>query len=232
MSTFKKLALSLLLAMPMVASAAGMGVYIPFHLTETEDIDYDSGGSYEFGYKPSAGFGVAFDSNIGKDKLYNYRLGLEYSSTELDTIDGQTLSGTLTKDTFNIINTFGFGVLRTKTVRLWVGPRINIQFENGEYSSSTENVEQTSFGIGLAAAAGINVNLGRLVSLSADLDYHAVSIAGTEDYSDIFGYSDSEAYTGTNKGATARFYVLFRFGEEFQKQAPQSADQGVVDQSL
>ncbi|MGB6019003.1 MAG: hypothetical protein WBF77_05350 [Sulfurimonadaceae bacterium] len=231
MKKLKLLALSLLLATPMVINAAGMGVYIPFNLTETENIDYDLGGSNEFEYKPSAGFGIAFDSNIGQDKLYNYRLGLEYSSAELDTVDGQTLPGTLTKDKFNIVNTFGFGVLRTKTVRLWVGPRINIQFENGVYDDGVVYVEQDSFGIGLAAAAGVNVNLGRLVSLSADLDYHAVSIAGTEDGT-VFGIPFSDDYTGTNKGVTARFYVLFRFGKEFQKPAAQSADQGVVDPSL
>ncbi|MEN8147623.1 MAG: hypothetical protein ABFR02_08385 [Campylobacterota bacterium] len=228
MNTFKKLALSLLLAMPMVVSAAGMGVYIPVTITETETIDYDFGGSSDFEYKPGAGFGIAFDSNIGKDKLFNYRLGLEYTSAELDTLNGRELSGTLTNNRFNIVNTFGFGVLRTKMVRLWVGPRINIQFENGEYTSSTETVDLYSFGLGVAGALGVNVNLGRTVSLAADLDYHIASIAGTEDYSNIFGTSYSEDYTGTNKGVTARFYVLFRFGETFQPQQ----EKAVIDNSL
>jgi hypothetical protein len=215
MNRFKKLALSLLLAVPVIANAAGMGVYIPLNLTETEKIDYDLGGTSEFEYKPRAGLGIAFDTNIGKDRLFNYRFGFEYSSAELDTLDGQALNSTLTKKKYNFVNTFGFGVLRNRSVRLWVGPRINIQVENGVYDSGYEYAEQSSFGIGLAAAAGVNVNLGQTVSLAFDLDYHAVSIAGVEDYSNFLGYSSSEDYSGTNKGATARFYVLFRFGERF-----------------
>ena len=216
----KKLLLSLLLAIPMVASATGMGVYIPFNITETEELEYDSiSGTYDFKYKPSAGFGIVFDSNIGKDKLYNYRFSFEYSSTELDTINGYTLSDTLTKDKFNFVNTFGFGVLRTKTVRLWVGPRINIQFENGQY----KEIDQISAGVGIAAVLGVNVNLGRTVSLSADLDYHAVSVAGTEE-----SLYFSEDYTAINKGVTARFYVLFRFGETFKPKQKES----IIDYSL
>jgi len=215
MNRFKKLALSLLLAVPIMANAAGMGVYIPLNLTETEKIDFDYSGTSEFEYKPSAGLGIAFDTNIGKDRLFNYRFGFEYSSAELDTVDGQTLPSTATKKKYNFVNTFGFALLRNRSIRLWVGPRINIQFENGVYDSGYEYFEQTSFGIGLAAAAGLNVNLGRTVSLAFDLDYHAVSLGGVEDYYNFIGQSYSEDYTGTNKGATARFYVLFRFGERY-----------------
>jgi len=220
MNRFKKVALSLLMAAPIMANAAGMGLYVPFNLTETEKVEYDyTYGTYEFDYRPSAGIGIAFDSNIGRDRLFNYRFGFEYSKTKTDDWWGQDIA-TLTKEKFNFVNTFGFGLVRTRDVRLWVGPRINIQFQNsqGELRNSVEyaSIEQSSFGIGLAAAAGVNVNLGRVVSLAADLDYHAVTVAGTEDYTyyNSFGYyvSNSEDFTGTNKGVTARFYLLFRFG--------------------
>ena len=144
MNRFKKLAVSLLLAMPMMVSAAGMGIYVPFNITETEEIDngYPTYGTTTLEYKSAPGIGIAFDSNIGKDKVYNYRLGLEYHTVELDKVNGNAVSGgTYEKSKFNIVNTFGFGVLRTKTVRLWVGPRINIQYENGEYSSSEWDAE-------------------------------------------------------------------------------------------
>ena len=234
MNTFKKLALSLLLAMPMVASAAGMGVYIPLNLTEKEELEYvDYTGTYEFNYKPSAGLGITFDSNIGKDKLYNYRFGFEYSKATTDNEWwGESVGGAITKEKYNFVNTFGFGVVRTKTVRLWIGPRINIQFENGtNEDTSLLSVEQSSFGIGIGAALGLNVNLGRTVSLAADLDYHAVSIVGTEDGTAL-GIPFSDEYSGINSGATARFYVLFRFGETFNNTSSQAANQGVIDQSL
>lgn len=230
MNTIKKLALSLLLTMPMVASAAGMGIYIPFNITENEEIEYDElfSGTYDYEYKPSAGIGIAFDTNIGKDALFNYRLGLEYSHAEIDNYYGNSLTSgqEYTKDKFNIVNTFGFGVLRTETVRLWVGPRVNIQFESGEFSNSSTTIwTQDSVGLGFGLAGGVNVNLGRLVSLAADLDYHAVAISGTEDSA----FYNVE-YSGVNSGVTARFYLLFRFGEKFRQQAP--AGRGVIDNSL
>ncbi len=232
MNTMKKMALSLLLTVPMVASAAGMGVYIPFNITENEEIEYDSlfTGTYDHEYKPSAGFGLAFDTNIGKDSLFNYRLGLEYSHAELDNLNGNTLpSGTeYTKDKYNMVHTFGFGVLRKEKVRLWVGPRINIQLESGEFSSSSGTIwTQDSVGLGLGLAGGVNVNLGRVVSLAADLDYHAVAISGTED-SALYSVN----YSGVNSGVTARFYLLFRFGETFREPVPQAANQGLIDPSL
>jgi hypothetical protein len=214
MNRFKKAAL-LLLAMPVIGYSAGMGIYIPSNITENEKIEYDDtfAGTYDHEYKPSAGFGVAFDTNIGKNRLFNYRLGLEYSHAELDNLDGESVpSGTeYTKDKFNIVNTFGFGVLRKQHVRLWVGPRLNIQFESGEFSGgSTTFWTQDSFGIGLGVAAGVNVNLGRLVTLAADLDYHAVAIYGTEENA-LY----SVGYSGVNEGVTARLYLLFRFRERF-----------------
>ena len=233
MTKMKNLLLSALVAAPITASAAGMGIYVPLNITETEKHTFDSDTSsttytHTYEYKTSPGFGVAFDSNIGKDKLYNYRLGLEYRSADMDTASSNLDDyGTVTKSTFNIVNTFGFGLLRTETVRLWVGPRLNIQF-TGESHSARSEYSRAEFGIGIAPAVGINVNLGNVVSLAADLDYHVAAIAGGKTYSST---SSSKSYTGTNKGLTARFYVLFRFGEKFNTQTQQS-NEATIDQSL
>ena len=234
MSTFKKLALSLLLAMPMVASAAGMGVYIPVSISESADITLDSDYGSEdlnFEYKAAAGFGVAFDSNIGKDKLFNYRLGLEYMNQEIDTVDGESCTGDCDFTRLNMVHTFGFGVLRTQTVRLWVGPRINLAYNSHEETYANETFTMSHFEFGVAPAVGVNVNLGRLVSLGADLDYRFAGLAGAWSYEDNFD-SEDNSYSGGVTGATARFYVMFRFGETFDTAARPAADQGVVDQSL
>ncbi len=230
MSRFKKLALSLLLTMPMVLSAAGMGVYIPLSVGQTMSVtdspDNATDQDFDFKFEPAAGFGIAFDTNIGKDKLFNYRLGLEFMNQEIDTVNGLSCTGDCSFGTrVNLVNTFGFGVLRTKKVRLWVGPRINIayDFDTGDYGYARVGYE-----IGFAPAVGVNVNLGRVVSLAADLDYRFAAAGGA--YDDDFG--DSGTYSGGTTGATARFYVLFRFGETFQKPTPQSVNQDVVDQSL
>ena len=228
----KNLALALLLAMPMVASAAGMGIYIPFKAGDSSTVsdspDYGVDRDYDIDYSPSVGLGLAFDSNIGKDKLFNYRLGLEFSKKEVDTIDGYSCSGSYCDfgTNINIVNTFGFGVLRTETVRLWVGPRINIGWTFDSYSNNGSRAE---FELGIAPAVGVNVNLGRVVSLAADIDYKFSTGFGAYDSDSIY---DGGSYTYTQTGATVRFYVLFRFGETFQAKSTQTPDQGVVDQSL
>ena len=239
MNKMNNLLLALLVAAPMTASAAGMGIYVPFNVTETEKHNFDTSSSTDdtdtYEYSASPGFGITFDSNIGKDKLYNYRLGLEYRKADLDTINGHSYTGTYTKTMFNIVNTFGFGVYRNETVRLWIGPRLNIQFETAEHSH-TSNYSSGSFGVGIAPAAGINVSLGKVVALAFDVDYHVAGIVGSHEYTstDYYGntYTDNESFTGTNTGITARFYVLFKFGEKFDTLSAQQTNGQVIDNSL
>ena len=229
MNKMKKLALSLLLAMPMVASAAGMGVYVPFGVSNSSSVTgdfYDN--TTDKDYESAIGLGIAFDSNIGKDKLFNYRLGVEYMNVGVDNVNG--FASEQDYGRLNFVNTFGFGVLRTKTVRLWVGPRVNIGWNwttENNAGGTTIDYAEAAFELGIAPAVGVNVNLGRVVSLGFDVDYRFAALYGA--WSTNF---DDDTYTGTINGPTARAYVLFRFGEEFQKKAPQSADQGVIDQSL
>ncbi|WP_345976892.1 hypothetical protein [Sulfurimonas sp. HSL3-7] len=218
MNICKKLALSFLLAAPMVASAAGMGVYVPISVANSSSVTNDSNGDVDTDYSPSAGFGVAFDSNIGKDRLFNYRLGLEYMNAKIDTTDSRYEEDFAR---FNIVNTFGFGVLRTKVVRLWVGPRVNIAWN--WRTDDPYDYTEAAFELGIAPAVGVNVNLGPVVSLGADLDYRFAYVAGAWE-NDL----DDDTYDGSVNGLTARFYVLFRFGETFDRPAPQSA----VDSSL
>ncbi|MCJ7764684.1 MAG: hypothetical protein MUP09_01965 [Thiovulaceae bacterium] len=179
MKTFKKLLLSLLLAMPMAANAAGMGVYIPISTgdsgsyTETYDNKLIPDRDIDIDYKASAGLGIAFDTNIGKDRLFNYRLGLEFMKQEVDKVDGTSCTNDCDFGTrVNIVNTFGFGVLRTQTVRLWVGPRINVAYN---WDTGDNGYARVGYEFGVAPAVGINVNLGRVVSLAADLDYRVAA---------------------------------------------------------
>jgi len=231
MNITRKLLLPLLLLAPLSADAAGMGVTVPISITETEKLDYSdfNGDKYRFDYQPSTGLGFVFDSNIGKNSTFNYRLNLEYAMAKIDTGE-RLLSADLTKHKYNLVNTFGFGILQAEYVRLWVGPRLNLQYE---YASGSSNItRQYSYGIGLAAATGINVILGRTVALAADVDYHGALLLGSEKYIDLDGVSRNSGYVGTNKGLTARLYLLFRFGEHFERCPDDIAERSVIDESL
>ncbi len=233
MSNFKKIALSLLLTMPMAASAAGIGIYAPINIVEREKENYSTADTFE--YKPAAGFGLVYDTNVGENKIYNNRLSFEYHRVELDSINGQSINNgayTYTKTKYNIINTFSFALFRNERLRSWIGPRLNVQSQS-MVSSADSTYSRNDIGIGIAAATGVNVNLGNTVALAFDIDYHYVNIQGnSKRYNTALGLTETDHFYGTNEGVTARFYVLFRFGETFQKPAHQSANQGVIDQSL
>lgn len=224
MNTIKKLALALLLATPMIVSASGIGLYLPYSVgdaysvtvspEDTNRADYDT----DFDLQSSTGVGFMYDSNLGKDALFNYRLGLEYTKEEIDTFEGNSCTGNCEFGTrYNFVNTFGFGVLRTKMVRLWVGPRFNIAFDS--YSDAADdNFKRIGMEFGIAPAVGVNVNFGRYFALSADADYRFAATLGAADQDDtIYAQDRGFTYKGSAKGTTVRVYAIFKFGEDYQE---------------
>lgn len=231
-----KLLLSLLLLTPILLNAAGMGISVPITITETERLDYSNVNRSDatYHYEPSAGLGFVFDSNIGQNRDFSYRLNFEYTMSELES-SNRLYSETFSKHKYNVVNTFAFSVYHARYVRFWVGPRINVQYEH--MSSSSNIRRQNSYGIGLAAATGVNVMLGRTVALAADLDYHGTLLFGGENYRDYDGVTMEEnthysVYGGTNKGVTARLYLLFRFGEHYEQNEEDFSNRSVIDDSL
>lgn len=227
---------ALMLTLPLLVQAAGMGITIPFTITEKEHINYSNvnlpTATYE--YKPGSGLGFVFDTNIGKNSDFSYRLNLEYTQAELDS-SSRLYSSSFTKHKYNIINTFGFSLYHSPYVRFWVGPRLNVQYE---HASSDSNIRrQNSYGIGIGIATGLNVHLGSKVSLGADIDYHGVSMIGGEDYRTYDGTTTGDvthytAFVGTNKGVTSHIYLLFRFGEQYEERASLKKEESVIDPTL
>ena len=205
------------LAMPMALQASGMGIYVPYSFGDKSSLT-DDGNDFDVEYKGTAGFGLLYDSNLGKDTLYNYRLGLEYltPSTHKTSNDYGDFECQSECDfsRFNIVNTFGFGVFRTEMLRIWIGPRLNIAYM---WDSGPHGYQEAAFEFGIAPAAGINVNIGPVVSLGFDLDYRFASIFGGYTGDDGFGGTDDGSYSGGTTGVTARFSLMFRFGETFER---------------
>ncbi len=224
----KKLSLALLL--PIFGHAAGMGISVPYNITENERISYSSYDLHQttFEYKPSTGLGFLFDTNIGKDKDFSYRLNLEYSLADIES-SSRPYSDSFSKHKYSIINTFGFSIYHSPYIRFWVGPRILIQYEH--VSSNAEIRRQNSYGFGFGVATGLNIHLGPKVSLGADIDYHGLYMIGGESYH--IGNQDYYSVTaGRNKGATARFFLMLRIGETYEQNSRKKQTESVIDYSL
>jgi len=226
----RKQSFFLILLLPLLGQAAGMGISVPYNISETERISYSNVNLEKttYDYKPSTGLGFVFDTNIGKDKEFSYRLDFEYSLAELDD-SSRLLSSNLLKHKYSIVNTFGFSVYHSRYVRFWAGPRLIVQYEH--ISSSSNISSQNSYGLGMGIATGVNVHLGPKVSLGADIDYHGVLMFGGEHY-----YLNNETYYsvigGSNKGSTARLYLLLRFGEQYEQTPDKTHEESVIDYSL
>ena len=220
----------------MTVQAAGFGLYIPIAASTTSTVeDVDSSDTVDMDYSSSKGIGFVYDSNVGKDKMYGYRLGLEYLKMDIDNVDGYSYHGDEDYKRFNVVNTFEFGLVTSKYVRFWIGPRLNIAYQS--FSDNYHNESFVEFGV--APALGTNVNLGSVVSLGFDVDYRFSGLVGRWERTDY--YSNDGSYTGVAKGLTARFYLLFRFGESRSSSAtptnnsdstPSYQNDNVIDESL
>lgn len=192
-----------LFALPLMLQASGVGVYIPYSFGDSSSLALDNSNlESDIDYKSAVGFGLVYDTNVGNDTLFNYRLGLERLSLERDGFNGPNFTQ------YNIVNTFGFGVVRTNNIRLWVGPRIIL----GVMSASGDGgYSETSTEFGFAPAVGLNYNLSSSLSLGVDLDYKWASVAGSY----LSDSTSEQTYTGTTTGMNMRFSIMYRFGETF-----------------
>lgn len=136
------------LSWPVSSSAVGLGVYVGESRVEY-DTDFDSIDA------DIRSFGFVLDSAVAADRVFNYRLELGYGRSEYDL----PLDMTIKTDVYTINNTFGFGVVRTRVVRLWLGPQLGIYYEDGDGFWD-------AFGINVGPALGLNIHLGPVVSLS------------------------------------------------------------------
>lgn len=124
------------------------------------------------------GGGLVLDTNLASDQLFNYRMELgftnlhsSYQQEEPDIVAQllvERLTGTFfpinKKETYwensfllTTIHYFGFGVVRTKTVRFWLGPQLTI---GGMLTNNK------GFYAGLGLALGLNINIGEVFTLS------------------------------------------------------------------
>ena len=214
MKAFKKLVMLLVLAVPVAVSAEGLGVYVPFSLYSNSSVDTND---VKADYDPSLGLGLMYDTNVGENKLFNYRLGLEYMRVGVDNVQG--VPSDQSNNRFDIVNTFGFGIVRSENMRLWIGPRINVAWNSG---IGGVNNSGSALEIGVAPAVGVNVELSRDFVLGLDIDYRVAYLSGTWDG------DSARSFYGDIEGATARVYMIYMFGETFPKPMPKD----VVDSSL
>lgn len=154
--------LTLVLALPVHAHAWGLGMFY-------------SGGKGHSDLLPAkaperdyalevTGWGLSWDTNIGKDETFNYRLSLgtgEYGEK------GKPWEG------LSLTHDFGFGIARNRMARLWLGPEIMLTFIDDD--SIEESPRLFGFGMGPVVGANLNITGHLAFSLRAAYIYETLS---------------------------------------------------------
>lgn len=103
-------------------------------------------------------FGFVLDSNVAKDKLFNYRFSLTKE-------ENKSKNGSLKLEGITMTHDFGFALFKNEFVRLWLGPRLNTAL----YDTVKDNGVDTGgevVGISWGPVLGVNLHLKDVVSFS------------------------------------------------------------------
>ena len=206
---------------PVTSFAVGLGIQIPAYgsgdahykveYTYRDYYGYDEDISSEHDMDISHfGIGFVLDTKVANPGVFNYRLNINYENVNLGNED-QWKDGF---NSFSIDNTFGFAVLQSSVVRLWIGPQIRLAYMH--FSHDDYNVSVNIFGIAFGPVLGANFNLGSVVSLCPELGYRLSFYGGSFDFDEEMSdnYNDG-TWTMDNKEFFLRFNILFRISDNY-----------------
>lgn len=200
-----------IIVFPCATHAVGLGVYgtggANFNTWESREGTYSS---QDFLY----GGGLVIDSNVAKNAIFNYRFTCGYSQYRIkDPQSGMII------DPFHRVgvgNIFGFGLLRTETVRFWLGPRIDahyifkrktindIEIAGYYIIPIKRTIKIDLININALLALGVNVNLGSLLTLFFDMGVGYMGV-----------YNINQHENGHGFGLDGRLGVLFRINDRY-----------------
>ena len=217
-------ALSLAVASP--ANAVGLGPYFEYRYGDGElELNFDgftnaiqtTDVSFESDH---FGVGLAVDTNVAADKLFNYRLNLGYQRSRRDFSQFNVRIATLTtpllvnlndidSSGFGFNNEFGFGIVRTPSLRVWAGPSLRLGVD--VFDTDVDELDVVDVSVGVGASLGVNFHVSDLISLAVTAGYqytYVAEIIAIED--DARGIDEVETLDGYEHIVKANLTVFFR----------------------
>ena len=190
--------------------AAGLGIAFRYGVGSVDYDLYDGDASH-------FGINFVFDSNVAKNSVFNYRLnaGVEFFEHSYDaTYDyGYLYTETEYNEGIRIItdHTFGFGIVKSRVVRLWLGPNIRFGFVSADEAG-------LCVGAGLTAL-GLNFNFGPVFTLGVEAGYQFYADLYFDDVVSNEYVEDYYLYEGSSSGANNMFVlkisILFRIHDTY-----------------
>ena len=163
--------------------------------------------------------GFTLDTAVARDRLFNYRLNLNYVHGWIDpkTVPGLSPNAETRSDGLDLENVFGFGVIRRPDLRWWIGPmfRISIERALSVDANAAQYFASPLLNVGAGIVTGVNLHRGKHMSAGLTLGYD-INYA-------LFEYDSpiDIQYLGAMHRVTVGVTVLYRFGNDiFEKNKP------------
>ena len=175
----------------------------------------------------NGGFGFVMDTAVAKDRLFNFRLnvGADILNSAYSRVDVYK---------FDVLCSFGFGLIRTETIRFWMGPQVGMRINHdsgnvlqrkgifyevnifGMFPSNARYDASTGGIIG-GLVMGVNFNIGELLTLALDFGGRANVGTGTVHYNGYFRNYDKHETSWGYEGFV-NFAFIFRVNDLYRYQ--------------
>jgi hypothetical protein len=162
-------------------------------------------------------FGFVLDSNVAKDRLFNYRLKIGYETMSVDWKSNITEGDLYKASGLTISNTFGFGVLRNKAGRLWLGPEVKVSIMGADSQVPNTNMDSfTVIGLGIGLPVGMNLHIGNNLTIGFEGGYRYMFYPSDEFYYwDNAGNYVHEDFTTEEGEIFANLLFIFRINDRY-----------------
>ena len=186
------------------AHAVGLGFSTGIGYEQWEDsseVDYS-------GDRQVVNGGFVLDTHVRRNKLFGYRFTFMREKNKGGKID--MLGWATTHD-------FTFGLIRTNTMRLWVGPELKTSFYNKLTLNTDEAVEFDKgagdvWGFEIGPAVGLNIHLPETVSFTFTAAVLGGNFNGDTDYVTSTGKQYGDLHVGSS-GLYLTAGIILRINE-------------------
>ncbi|HPV42531.1 MAG TPA: hypothetical protein PKX40_15235 [Spirochaetota bacterium] len=181
------------------AMAVGLGFYFHGEGNKT----WETRRLWDYGYGLGGGF--VLDTSVARNYVFNYRLNIDASYF------GVRYRGHGIR--LNCTHTFGFGFIRTETLRVWMGPQILIG-----YNDVSRGLDANA-----GLALGMNVHLNSMLTLALDMGIRGgVTFYQQYVYENLGGNVYRSGHVISARDASVGLFCnvgfLFRIGDNFRKE--------------
>ncbi|MBN2077560.1 MAG: hypothetical protein JW838_01250 [Spirochaetes bacterium] len=146
------------------------------------------------------GLDFVMDTAVARDRLFNYRLTIECANF---TRWEERLFSSRSYQVNRLLwaNTFGFGIVRTRLMRIWVGPQVALSYE---FKNRDRAILGSAIYTTVGPVVGANINTWENVTLGFELGFRTGLVAALE-----------RPIAGIRPEPMASMRLIFRGGETY-----------------